>query len=570
MEDGSLLPNALRSMQKLRENEQNLNFPFHHFFEPQQKDENNRPLDSNLHLGTRNALVISLYCIDSGADVNLGLDADAPLHRKQLLRKLASIHNLIHTKIIPVYNKRYKHNWFTGGEGICFGLHCQDVHSTDDHDQSRTSKKPVWIPHLRSVVSYGPHPLDEFFAIAMMKCITVDLRKHYNFNVAVECWDVDDGQILLIEGANTLPSWVDDVGVEGMAKRVYFVDGNVCLLPPSVSVQSKSDDGLTRREALAALLKEEENNYASTFHSPSLVDFNRAIQSRLNPFCKVLNNQAIDATRIRSILGEYLHTAAIVLPLHLAILIRHRPDLISVAILSFCRHATDSHDTTPNKESNSTPGAHDIQEGAEIPFENLVYTCITLPKTLYAMLLTAAGQLPPPMKTPKHYKSMEFNRIKRQCKNGGVAYAHFRHALEAGQRLSLGFEWITCPSGQGQLHGVSEGTGTSKEEKANHSLISCSPEERINDHTVRMDIEAGGDGVWIQRAWDAGPNATEEDDKIDALLKCPIWIPEILKGGICPIRHPGKTIAKHVQEASKFAKKRELSNTDTAGPSRCR
>ena len=86
MEDGSLLPNALRSMQKLRENEQNLNFPFHHFFEPQQKDENNRPLDSNLHLGTRNALVISLYCIDSGSDVNLGLDADAPLHRKQLLR----------------------------------------------------------------------------------------------------------------------------------------------------------------------------------------------------------------------------------------------------------------------------------------------------------------------------------------------------------------------------------------------------------------------------------------------------------------------------------------------------
>jgi hypothetical protein len=94
--------------------------------------------------------------------------------------------------------------------------------------------------------------------------------------------------------------------------------------------------------------------------------------------------------------------------------------------------------------------------------------------------------------------------------------------------------------------------------------MACSV-DRINDHTVRMDIEAGGDGIWIQRAWDAGPNATEEDDKIDALLKCPIWIPEILKGGICPIRHPGKTIAKHVQEASKFAKKRELINKDTAG-----
>ncbi len=546
MEEGSLLQGALRAMQKLRKHEQNLNFPL---FEYPSQLGNSRDESCEVNLGTRNALVISLFCIDTQSDVNL----DVPLHRKQLLRKLATIHNLVHTKIIPLYNKRYMHNWFTGGEGLCFGLHCQDL-GDDIDDDSRGDKSVInqnretllkrHIPHLRAVVSYGPHPLDEFFALAMMKCISVDLYKHYKMKVAIECWDIDDGQILLIEGADYLPTWVDDIGVEGMAKRVYFVDGSICLLSPLIQCRNEEPNDLncgkrtnilTRRQSLIALL-ENENKYAC-HNSPILKEFEIAIHRRLNPFCKVLN-QSLDSNRIRSILGEYLHTAAIVLPLSLAILIRHRPDLISVAILSFCRYATDPPDTFKTKrDDNGASISHDSQNIAVIPFENLVYTSIRLPKTLYAMLLTAAGLLPPPMKTPKHYKSMELNRIKRQCKNGGVAYAHFRHAVEAGQRLSLGFEWIYRKKSS-EPSPVDDPRVTA-EAKAIQSLVSFSPEERISRYTTQMDIEAGGNGEWIKRAWTVGPNATEDIDKIDNLLNCPVWNPEILNGGISPIHHAG-------------------------------
>jgi len=176
-------------------------------------------------------------------------------------------------------------------------------------------------------------------------------------------------------------------------------------------------------------------------------------------------------------------------------------------------------------------------EGETIPFENLVYTFVTISKTLYAMLLTAAGQLPPPLKTPKHYKSVELNRIKRQCKNGGVAYAHFRHAVEAGVRLALGFEWImTTPRDADQ----SQSGGVNHRHRDDHSLISCSAEERIMQHAARVDVEAGGDAEWIKDAWAAGPNATRSEDDINSLIKCPVWNPEVVKGGICPISHPGK------------------------------
>ena len=109
----------------------------------------------------------------------------------------------------------------------------------------------------------------------------------------------------------------------------------------------------------------------------------------------------MDVSTKRTILGEYLHTAAIVLPLQLALMIRHRPDLIAIAISSFCQHATEKLRST--KESRGRTQSTQYDEGEmnhDIPFENLVFTSMTIPKTLYAMLLTAAGQLPPPMKLP--------------------------------------------------------------------------------------------------------------------------------------------------------------------------
>ena len=493
MEDGSLLPSALRHMKQLRENEER--------FEGD----------------AGNALLISIFSLNSIYDAKY----DETMNRKKLLQSLALLHSIIHSKLIPSYNKRYPHRWFSGGEGLSFGLHCKD-----DPTSSVNS-----IPHLRARVSYGPHPLDEIYAIAMMKCISNDLLQ-YNMDVAIECWDVDDGQILLIEGSEYLPAWVDDeIGVEAMAHRVYIVHGKVHIIPPSI-ISNDLPGGdynkyvLSRREALDALIQCETNHTYTLDKDWSLIDFNAAIKKRIAPFCKAISCAMDESTR-RSILKESLHTAAIVLPLHLAIMIRYRPDLVATAIASFCQHTSE--------ENNTMPGIASDCEEETVSFENLVHVKIIMPKTLYAMLLSGAGHLPPPIRIPKHYKSMELNRIKRQCKNGGKAYAHFRHALEAGVRLALGFEWL-IKSDRGK---------SAKTNTKSIPIMSCSSEERIMQHIARIDVEAGGDAEWIKSSWMAGPNATDAENDIGALVNCPVFYPEIVQGGMCPISDGGE-LHKHL------------------------
>jgi hypothetical protein len=513
MEDGSLLPFALNYMKQLREKEHNFNFPYDHF----QSEIDAIPNESSCRLGEGNALVISVFCIDTPADVELAAESN----RKSLLRKLASLHTIIHSSIIPAYNKKYRHSWFVGGSGISFGLHCGEGDAGERE-----------IPHLRAVIHYGPHPLDELFAIAVMVRVSSDLVRYYNYNVAIECWDVDDGQIMLIEGAKYLPSWVDDeIGVEGMAKRVYIVNGEIQLLPGCYkgksnngSQESKGKYILTRKESLDALID------FMSIKSPPQRDtdvsiFNRFMQKRLEPFCKAISH-TMDPTQIRNLLVEHLHTAAIVVPMQLALVLQYRPDLIPVAILTFCRRVSDNVTTVHEGVADNAANC-DL-----IPFENLVFTKIMIPKILYAMLLTAAGQLPPPMKIPRHYKSMELNRIKRQCENGGMAYTYFRHSIETGMRLSLGYEWIVTDN-QTKAKGVFS---------ALRPLLCCSVEERITNHTRRIDIEGGGDGQWIQSSWEVGPNHSSTDDDIGPLVKCPVWYPEVVQGGICPISNPGKCL----------------------------
>lgn len=535
MEDGSLLPFALQYMKQLREKEHDFNFPYDHF----QSQIGLCPNESSsCRLGEGNALVISLFCIDTPADVELAGKSD----RKGLLRKLASLHTIIHSNILPTCNKNYRHCWFVGGSGISFGLHCCEGDSEERG-----------IPHLRAVVHYGPHPLDELVAIAIMMRVSADLIRYYNHYVAIECWDVDDGQIMLIEGAEHLPTWVDDeIGVEGMAKRVYIVNGQIQLLPcyykgisDGSNESTKGRYILTRKESLNALI----DLMSRSIKSPpcqeqdsDVLAFNRFMQKRLEPFCKAISLKKDSSTQTRHLLVEYLHTAAIVVPMHLAIVLQYRPDLIPVAILTFCRRVSKDA-TTVHEVMDANAAQYDT-----IPFENLVYTKIMIPKILYAMLLTAAGQLPPPMKTPRHYKSMELNRIKRQCENGGMAYAHFRHAIEAGMRLSLGYEWIAKRNDSDFL--------------ISRPLVCCSAEERIMNHTSRIDIEAGGDGLWIQSSWDVGPNNSLIEDDIGPMIKCPVWYPEIVQGGICPISNPGKSVAQHLSDAFKFARKKNVDSND--------
>ena len=601
MESGSLLPEALRYMQQIRQN-QDYYLPF-----ALPNDNNNEiAADDGKKVATSselnesvNALVISLYCIDDtfnilynsstikhsevgvgDSDDNDDVDDGCEYNNKssnsidsgeeerskqiEIHQKLCLIHSIINSKLLPCYQERYNHTWFAG-QGISFGLHCEKEGKGMDFRDGKG--KTVAIPHLKAIVKYGPNPIDEYYALAIILTLTHDLCHQYNIHTAVSCWDVDDGQIVLIEGAHSLPSWVDDtVGVHGMRNRVYIVNGTIQLLNPSIkgkedqSVTAKSSIGrscqyhLTIKESLFALLQQQNKK---EHHDTS--QLNMVMKKRLEPFLKVIQNrdtgtsssgsgsgkspsgsiQPLTLLEKRQMLKDYVHTAAVVLPLQMALLIRQRPDLLSCAIIQFCSMAPSK--LIKKKQKNHKKNNHSNMDQKQqeqydqqwrIKYENLVFTTLTISKSLYAMLLTAAGQIPPPIKIPKQFKSIELNRMKRQCLLGGEGYAHFRHSIEIGIRLTLGFEWIMDGSKEiGPGNRCDESLDISKDETY----------ERISHH-CRIDDEMGGDGGrWIQEAWETGPNLVDKKNDISMLVKCPIWNPEIARGGICPLSHPGES-----------------------------
>ena len=530
MESGSLLAEALEYMQKVHHHEKSL--PFDVLGE---QDENEIAWQGN----ESNSIIFSLFCVDSEFATFyrdhsvVDRENDIPLNLKKLQQRLAYIHTIIHGKLIPSYEKRYAHTWFSAGEGLSFGIHCCTNNGSEEINETKL------IPHLKAVVNYGPHPIDEQYALAIILNISRDLFSQYNINTAVSCWDVDDGQILLIEGADSIPDWIDDViGVEGMTNRVYVVNGKIQILDPSVKSTTqqlnnigndKSTYNLTLKESLVETIARINNDNKKM---PEL-ELNGTIHEWLKSFLRV-TNESLDLKTKRSILQDHMHTSAVVLPLRIALLIQERPDLIPCSILQFCAKAPDKLDNKRKKKSATAESSTTFNENhISIQYENLVFTTMSMSKPLYAMLLTAAGQIPPPIKIPKQYKSVELNRMKRQCLLGGEGYAHFRHAIEVGLRLTMGFDWILNEKVKGK-------TDTKKQTNKKKESTSSSIENRISHH-CRIDKEAGGDGgEWIQAAWAAGPNATCDKNDISSIVKCPVWNPEISKGGICPQAHSGE------------------------------
>jgi hypothetical protein len=365
MESGSLLSEALQYMQSIQDQQHNTNANIY------QQHQN------------VNVLLISLYCIDQDVDTlyhdndyskrrrsqSDDIDKDDAAHnerkeeiesknkivkQKEIQSKLSYIHSIIHSKLLPRYKQDYNHAWFTGGEGISFGLNC--CSSDDIEEESKTPILTPPPPHLKTMIQYGPNPMDEQFALCTMLQLSHDLYHLHNINVAISCWDMEDGQILLIEGATSLASWVDDIiGVQNMKHRVYIVNGKIRLLDPSIKKGSSSSDSggrntlqngnyhhddnyyLTIQESLHALI-----SHGDTFQNTNQLSrdefaLNQIIHERFHPFLQMINHHQVTMSQPqRTLLKDYIHTSAIVLPLPIALLIRQRPDLVPSAVLQFC------------------------------------------------------------------------------------------------------------------------------------------------------------------------------------------------------------------------------------------
>lgn len=260
--------------------------------------------------------------------------------------------------------------WHYGGDGPIFGVYVG-------------SEK---IPHLRALCHYGPSVSDEWVAIEIMWEMSTSL----NDDIAVSCWDVEDGQVMLIQAAEALPDWLDTDPTDNHRHACWIRNGSLQLIPQP---HAKLD-------------------YALKW----LIETGRSDASAYPRIHDVLKK----TFRLNREQGFAQQRLPLVVPRKVAFLIRRRPDLLHSAIQEFCEHIED-------------PAPDLLQES------DWVWATATVSKTNYAMLRTMVSsswettEFVPPC-------NVEVKRYKRQCASEYTP--HIRHAVHLGVRVVVGLYYL--------------------------------------------------------------------------------------------------------------------------------
>jgi hypothetical protein len=389
--------------------------------------------------------------------------------------------------------------WMAGGDGLAFG-----VHATTSGGGAAAGSAAA-VPHLRGRCRCGASVADGWRAVGLLLGYTAARRDGPRPRLAVECWDVADGQVLLIEAAEHLPAWVDRIGPERCRRRCWIVNGSVRLIAPS-SAESKEE--LSLAGALQLLAEGSER-----VSSPPAV--NRVIRETVD--------------RVAS--QQHLHRAAIAVPRSVAVLLRNRPDLVATASGLFAEQAATKQPLLP---ADASPPLLDT-------CRDWVWTTARLGRTQYAMLRTIVSS--PVWKTedaiPSRYSSVEVKRLVKQCARA----PHLRYGVQLGVRLTAGLDHSLAAA-------VRQDRTRRKESADGRSLA----ERRALRHWTRICQQTGG-GNWVAEAWRAGPHRAAHD--LDSVLKAPAYEEEV-KVSVTPLSHPEKTVSEQIAaELRAFQKKRD-------------
>eukprot|EP00986_Skeletonema_menzelii_P017734 scaffold21543_cov145-Skeletonema_menzelii.AAC.6 len=582
-----------------------------------------------------NAIILSLYLIQSDQDI-LHKTTNNSYKRSNLYKRLCAACQIANETLRSASSSTTPFQ--AGGDGPIFGVYCNvvsndellsrndfdadelwqsqsitDEQSTDNDidDEEKADKQnnstlesdvdTFQQPHLRAIFRYGNDVNDMWRCISLMMQITTDLT-NVNLRSSVECWDVNDGHILLIEAAEHLPSWVDDDvmqggvgGPEGTYNRCWIVDGKVHLIPPTSrnnrdtsSMKNKKVDLLSRREALNELVDSFHNDPdgASTVASKSV---QYAIHHRINR----TDYSARDS--IGNTSNSHWHVAAAALPASVAYFIQKHPPLVPLIIDSFCENAPKylkqqkrKRKNAPDETSKGIEQAPSMQQtgnnqydalGSLFPFEQIVVIPITITRANFAELSQGRG-IVPAFPVPREYRSVELKRFHRQL--GQFAFGGldddskrrnpFDRAVDVGVRLCAGLEWIVACSKQVDDEAILD----SKEDKDLELQSLGDVERRLRLFWTRVDAEASVDifrhdfegdetNHWIETAWQAGPMNSNHIhcDKIflsalESMSKCPVFNPELsksLQDEPCPITKPQISLREMTQTGIKNALK---------------
>jgi len=571
-----------------------------------------------------NTLVLSLYLIDSEDDLlNLNQDGGRDVNKrarlyKRLCQACTIANDILRRSSSSVRKDNEKcqgtqstyYPWSSGGDGPIFGVHC-DVHSDahfinatndidgddmwqsqlptsqsddissndnvhSDHHHRHENRKIETIdnpiqhqPHLRAVCHYNNDVDDMWRCISLALQISIALSiNNNNLSCAIECWDMSDGHILLIEAAEHLPSWVDDDalqggvgGPKGCRNRCWIVNGMVQLIPPSkidttgASSSSESIRELSRNDALSILMKSIQTNADRSLTTcPDAVQ--RAIQYRINRTDYSCTRAQRESLPEGNTTSPHWHTAAVALPASVARFVQNHPYLVPLLVDSFCECApaylrelssrqretrTSGGDasTANDMDSNQTPSDANTDPptisttiysvGNRFPYEEIVLCPVIFTRTNYAELVTGRG-IVPTFPAPAAYRSVELNRFQRQLRQSAFgcdqfladeehakrrANNPFHKAVDVGIRLCAGLDWILSNAGDKSQSHLVKNNGMDLDDSEIGSLGEV--ERRLRIYWTMIDAEATGkcdqtEIPWIEQLWHVGPNGSQTQD----------------------------------------------------------
>jgi SGT1 protein len=231
----------------------------------------------------------------------------------------------------------------------------------DDPSQARddSGNSTRCFKRLRANVEYGLQVTDEWMMIHIMLTFT---GRNPDLLLAVECWDDDDGQILLIEAAQALPDWVDSVDCR---HRCWIQAGKVKLLSPESAPVATVESALSYLYSLSLLPRSDAEQEAN-------VRVTEEVQSAIR-------------TRVTSV--SHTHCASVYLPRSVVeTLMKSHSHLVGEVVAAFVEQASSRPSAGPLPHQ----GAISAQDMSRFPSvfrsNDWIWTSFVFGRTHYAIL----------------------------------------------------------------------------------------------------------------------------------------------------------------------------------------
>ena len=274
----------------------------------------------------------------------------------------------------------------------------------------RTSKSDFYGPYLESSFRYGDSIDDEWFLTYILLLLSQAVR-----NVSVSCAD-NDGQYLLIEAAEHIPSWLSPHNCQN---RIWLRAGEVHIIPLDEGSVGTAG-GISLPAALSAM-KKSESSFKVT---PRVM---HAVQGRTT-------------MAFPSLVAASKHNVVLCLPVPVAVLLQKSPQLVADIINAFC--ATRSSETTKaalemttlNSLLQDNPLQRTVKNASTS--RDLVCTKITLTRLLYSKMMFSPFRLSSLMGAYQD-KAMSFMDQK-----GSRTSAATKQAAELSCRFLCGLELL--------------------------------------------------------------------------------------------------------------------------------